>query len=120
MQFIPVLLIMTLLVIVGYFIQLTAQRAEGFLKPFGKYLSLWVFVLAGLVVIGAAINPGLGRGFGGPGRPVVAREFGPRFGPGRGFGLPRFERRFPRDRAQQQPQNNTTAPATPTPAPANP
>jgi hypothetical protein len=120
MLFIPVLLIMTVLVIAGYFIQLTAQRAEGFLKPFGKYLSLWVFVLAGLVVIGAAVNPGIGRGFGGPGRPEFARAFGPRFGPGRGFGLPRFERRVPREGAQQQPQNNTPAPATPPAAPANP
>jgi hypothetical protein len=34
--------------------------------------------------------------------------------------LPRFERRVPREGAQQQPQNNTPAPATPPAAPANP
>jgi hypothetical protein len=119
MPLIPVLVIVTVLVIAGYFVQLTAQRAEGFLKPFGKYLSLWVFALAGLVVIGAAINPGFGRGFGGPDRPGFGRAFGPRLGPGRGFG-PRFESRIPRDNAQQQPQNNAPAPATPPAAPANP
>ena len=75
-----ILIVATLLVIVGYFIQLTAQRAEGYLRPFGKYLSLWVFVLAGLTVVSAAVAPELGyRGFGprGAARAASACRRGP-------------------------------------------
>jgi hypothetical protein len=117
MFLIPILFVVTILVIAGYFIQFTAQRAEGFLKPFGKYLSLWVFVLAGLVVVAAAIGPGLGRGFGGPG--VMTRGFGPRVLLRRGFQGPPFERVVPRE-GTQPPQNGTPAPATPSTGPANP
>jgi hypothetical protein len=93
MILIRILILATTLVIIGYFIQFAAQRAEGFLKPFGKYLSLWVFVLAGLIVVAAALQPVLGdRGFGMTrGGPGFARAFapGPGFFPGR-----RFDRRF--------------------------
>jgi len=137
MILIPILILVTTLVILGYFIQFAAQRAEGFLKPFGKYLSLWVFVLAGLIVVAAALQPVLGgRGFGMMrGGPGFARGYGPGpgFFPGRRFD-PRFDRRFngrpdgqPGERfggraargAPRPADGSATTPA-PQPAPANP
>ena len=82
-----ILIPVTLLVIAGYFIQFSAQWAEGGLKTFGRYLSLWVFVLAALLVIGAATAPMMG--FGGPG---MMRGIGPGFMMRRGFS--------PEDRSQ--------------------
>lgn len=86
------LILVTLLVVAGYFIQFSAQHAEGSLKTFGKYLSLWVFVLAGLLVVGAAVQPAIGYGGFGPGA-GIARAFGPgarlRFERGREFGFAR-------------------------------
>ena len=117
MMLFGILVVVTMLVIAGYFIQFAAQYAEGTLKPFGRYLSLWVFVLAGLLVVAAALQPALGyRGFGGPrGGPGIARG-GPGFarGPGPGF-FPggRFGRRFER---RQAPPAGTEAPAQ-SPAP---
>jgi hypothetical protein len=121
-----ILILSTLLVIAGYFIQFAAQRAEGILKPFGKYLSLWVFVLAGLVIVAAALHPVLGGGSFGMmrGGPGFARGFGPGpgFFPGGRFG-PRFDRRFggrfegPGAPPPEGPAPAAPAPQTPAPSP---
>jgi hypothetical protein len=113
----------TLLVIAGYFILFTAQHAEGSLKPFGKYLALWVFVLAGLLVLGAALAPTLGyRGLVMRGGPAYGRGFGPG-----GFGDrrrgPRFLFRQEGPGAQgapSQPPETEAPPSGPTPPPAAP
>ena len=117
MMLFGILVVVTMLVIAGYFIQFAAQRAEGSLRPFGRYLSLWVFVLAGLLVVAAALQPALGyRGFGPRGGPGITRG-GPGFarGPGPGF-FPgtRFGRRFER---REGPPARTDAPATESSAP---
>jgi hypothetical protein len=116
-----ILVLVTFLVIAGYFIQFAAQYAEGSLKPFGRYLSLWVFVLAALVIVAAALQPALrtrGIGFGGPGfarGAAFAREPGFARGPGAGFFQGRRGgRRFEREAA---PPAGTQTPATETPAP---
>jgi hypothetical protein len=116
----PILVLVTLLVIAGYFIQFAAQFAEGFMRPFGKYLALWVFVLAGLLIVAAALGPALGYRGAGPGfgGPRVMRGIG-RGGFGGGFAGRRvdgrfFERRLNRRQAGQPPAG---APATQTPTP---
>jgi hypothetical protein len=43
----------TLLTIAGYAVLFLAQRSEGALKSFGRYLGFWAFTLAALVVLGA-------------------------------------------------------------------
>ena len=43
----------TILTIAGYGVLFLAQRSEGSLKSFGRYLGFWAFTLAGLVVLGA-------------------------------------------------------------------
>ena len=45
----------TALVVVGYFLVYTSTRAEGGLKRFGQYLGIWVFFLAGIVILGGVI-----------------------------------------------------------------
>ncbi len=50
----PVLICVTLLVVLGYFVLLTSSRAEGTLKAFGKYLAIWLFILPVLLIIAAA------------------------------------------------------------------
>jgi hypothetical protein len=124
MMLFGILVVVTMLVIAGYFIQFAAQRAEGTLRPFGRYLSLWVFVLAGLLVVAAALQPALGyRGFGPRGGPAIARGGpgfargpGPGFFPGRRFGR-RFERRDAPPARTDAPATESTAPQT---APAKP
>ena len=53
----------TILTIAGYGVLYLAQRSEGTLKSFGKYLGFWAFTLAALVVLGsifaAARSPGM-------------------------------------------------------------
>ena len=57
----------TLLVVLGYFVLFAASKAEGSARAFGKYLSIWVFVLAGLLLLAAAFAPRFGFGSRGPG-----------------------------------------------------
>jgi hypothetical protein len=120
MMLFMILVLVTFLVIAGYFIQFAAQYAEGPLKPFGRYLSLWVFVLAALVIVAAALQPALrarGIGFGGPGIARGGAGFAPGFarGPGPGFfAARRAGRRFER---REVPPARTDNPATETPAP---
>lgn len=43
----------TVLTIAGYLVLILSTRAEGSLRTFGRYLGLWAFTLAGLVIVGA-------------------------------------------------------------------
>ncbi len=43
----------TALTVAGYFVLFLANRSEGAMRTFGKYLGFWAFTLAGLVVLGA-------------------------------------------------------------------
>lgn len=60
MLFIAILLPITLLVVLGYFVLLSSANAAGRVQTFGKYLSIWIFALAALVVIGIATAPVFG------------------------------------------------------------
>jgi len=55
MPFLFSLIPTTFLVVVGYFLIYTSTRAEGRLKRFGKYLGVWVFFLAGMVILGGLL-----------------------------------------------------------------
>lgn len=50
----------TIAVIIGYFVLFSSGRAEGGIKRFGQYLSVWMFFLAGVVVLGALVAPAMG------------------------------------------------------------
>ena len=50
----------TIAVIIGYFVLFSSTRAEGGIKRFGRYLSVWMFFLAGAVVLGALVAPAIG------------------------------------------------------------
>ncbi len=50
----------TLLVVLGYFVRVAAAKADGSAQVFGKYLSIWVFVLAALILFAAAFARPLG------------------------------------------------------------
>jgi hypothetical protein len=68
MLFFAVLIPTTILVVIGYFVLFASAKAEGTLKTFGRYLSIWTFALAALLLIGAATAPMFGgRPFGMPG-----------------------------------------------------
>jgi hypothetical protein len=102
MGLIAILIALTLLVVVGFFVQVASSKADGRIKAFGKYLSIWIFVLAGLVLVGIATAPMFG------GRPFgvdLMRNAGP-------HGM--MMDRMMRPRAGQLPE---VAPS-PTPAPA--
>jgi hypothetical protein len=43
----------TVLTIAGYFVLFLSNRSEGAFRTFGKYLGVWAFTLAALVVLGA-------------------------------------------------------------------
>lgn len=55
----------TILVVIGYFVLANSANAEGAVRSFGKYLAVWVFILAAIVFVGAATAPMFGgRPFG--------------------------------------------------------
>jgi hypothetical protein len=43
----------TALTIAGYFVLYLSNRSEGAFRTLGKYLGIWAFTLAGLIVLGA-------------------------------------------------------------------
>ena len=45
----------TMLTVAGYVVMVLSNRSEGRLKSFGHYLGIWVFVLAGLIVLGGIV-----------------------------------------------------------------
>jgi hypothetical protein len=47
----------TMLAVVAFFVLFAAARAEGRIRTFGNVLGVWVLVLAGLVLICAALAP---------------------------------------------------------------
>jgi hypothetical protein len=114
------LVVVTFMVVAGYFIQFSAQHAEGTLKTFGKYLSLWVFVLAGLLIVAAAVRPAIAnRGFGpGPRGVFFNRAVGPGFGPGPGF-TRGFRRNRPGNPQQNAGPNAPQGQGQQTPAPGS-
>ena len=80
----------TALTIAGYFVLFLANRSEGSLRTFGKYLGFWAFTLAALVVLGAIFAAAHGHRhhcpmMGGPGmwhmHPNGGESGGPENGP---------------------------------------
>lgn len=55
----------TALTVAGYFVWYLAERSEGHLRTFGRFLGFWAFTLAALVVLGAIFAAAHGghRGF---------------------------------------------------------
>jgi len=51
----------TLLTIAGYFVLYLSNRSEGAFRKFGKYLGIWAFTLAALVILGAIFAAAHGR-----------------------------------------------------------
>ena len=74
MLFLVALIPATALTVGGYVALYISSRSEGSLKSFGRYLGIWAFVLAGLVVLGGMFAAGhmhrMHEGmWGGPGGP---------------------------------------------------
>ena len=57
MMFFMSLIPATLFVVLGYFILYSSSGSEGSIHKFGKHLSIWVFILAGLFLLGGVIAP---------------------------------------------------------------
>lgn len=55
MAFLFSLIPATALVVVGYFVLYTSARVEGGLRPFGRYLAVWIFVVASVFLLGGLI-----------------------------------------------------------------
>ena len=55
----------TALTVAGYFVWYLAERSQGNLRTFGRFLGFWAFTLAALVVLGAIFAAAHGghRGF---------------------------------------------------------
>ena len=53
---------LSFVVVLGYFVLLSSERAEGRLKTFGRILAIWLFVLPVLALIAAAAHGGMHRG----------------------------------------------------------
>ena len=58
MLFLVALIPATGLTVGGYVALYISSRSEGSLKTFGRYLGIWAFVLAGLVVLGGMFAAG--------------------------------------------------------------
>ena len=58
MLFLLALIPATALTVGGYVALYISSRSEGSLKTFGRYLGIWAFVLAGLVVLGGMFAAG--------------------------------------------------------------
>jgi hypothetical protein len=50
----------TLFITVGYFVLFSSTRAERGVKQFGNVLAVWMFILAGAVVVGGLVAPAMG------------------------------------------------------------
>ena len=106
----------TALTIAGYFALFLSTRMEGGLRTFGKYLGVWAFTLAALVVLGAIFaaahgsrHHGMGmHGMHGPG--FMHRQWHPGFGPPPEGGPP------PPPGAPGAPGSEPTPPVPPTPS----
>ena len=58
MIFLVALIPATALTVAGYVALFLSHRSEGALKTFGRYLGIWAFALAGLVVLGGVFAAG--------------------------------------------------------------
>jgi len=58
MLFLVALIPATALTVGGYVALFLSHRSEGSLKTFGRYLGIWAFVLAALVVLGGMFAAG--------------------------------------------------------------
>ncbi len=58
MPILHLLSVLTIFVVIGYFVLLSSARAEGRLKSFGRILAIWMFVLPVLALIAAAAHGG--------------------------------------------------------------
>jgi hypothetical protein len=58
MIFLLALIPATALTVAGYVALFLSHRSDGALKTFGRYLGIWAFVLAGLVVLGGMFAAG--------------------------------------------------------------
>src|SRR5215472_2620584 len=85
MLFLLALIPATALTVGGYVALFISSRSEGSLKTFGRYLGIWAFVLAGLVVLGGVfaaghmhrMHEGMWGGPGGPHCPFMERREAP-------------------------------------------
>src|ERR1700756_5015554 len=88
MFFLLALIPATALTVGGYVALFLSNRSEGLLRTFGRYLGIWAFVLAGLVVLGGVFAAGhmhrMHDGmWGGPHCPFMERRDDGRMGEGR-------------------------------------
>jgi len=82
MLFLVALIPATGLTVGGYVALFLSHRSEGALKTFGRYLGIWAFVLAALVVLGGMfaaghmhrMHAGMWDGRGGPDCPFMERR----------------------------------------------
>ena len=120
----------TALVIAGYFVWFASTKAEDRLKTVGKYIAIWTFAFAAVLVIigiaGAVMRPmEMGRPmamYGGPRMMGMGPGMHPGMGPmgmHRGFGDERGPRFMFRERMGQEPPK-ADVPAAPPPAAAPP
>src|SRR5580704_13413818 len=118
----------TALTIAGYFALYLSTRMEGGLRTFGKYLGVWAFTLAALVVLGAIFAAAHGRHHGRGMHCMGMRYMGMHgmHGPGsmpapwhRGFGPP-AERGPPPPPGAPGSEQTPPAPAAPSNAPSSP
>lgn len=58
MIFLVALIPATALTVAGYVALFLSHRSEGSLRTFGRYLGIWAFALAGLVVLGGMFAAG--------------------------------------------------------------
>ena len=58
MIFLLALIPATALTVAGYVALFLSHRSDGMLKAFGRYLGIWAFTLAGLVVLGGMFAAG--------------------------------------------------------------
>jgi hypothetical protein len=58
MIFLVALIPATALTVAGYVALFLSHRSEGALQTFGRYLGIWAFALAGLVVLGGMFAAG--------------------------------------------------------------
>jgi hypothetical protein len=99
MIFLLALIPATAMTVAGYVALFLSHRSEGALKTFGRYLGIWAFVLAALVVLGGMFAAGHMRAHAGM------------WGPHAGMHCPWME-----ERESDRWEGRERAPPTPPPA----
>jgi hypothetical protein len=122
MIFLLALIPATGLTVAGYVALFLSQRSEGALKTFGRYLGIWAWVLAALVVLGGMFAAGHVRahaGMWGPHPGMWGTHEGMQCPWMEGRDADRWERREPRPPGAPQPPEGAGAPAAPAAPPAS-